>query len=204
PGAKDFRVALGEATLRLPLARALIRLASERIVALSELDRALVAELPILAQRSEPERQRLVTSVLSLLSWSQRTVGTFNVPLVQVQVQLWVREVRQLMRELSSEPRFYWRDEHPDTERRPGVPIRSGLPMYYCRECGHSGWVTRFSEMGLNREIDFDYARIARAYQARHSDVVYLHCDRNADGDPDNPLTEVWFSPERRTVVAEE
>src|SRR5690606_3591346 len=116
--------------------------------------------------------------------------------------QLWVREVRQLMRELSNEPRFYWRDEHPDTERRPGLPMRSGLPMYYCRECGHSGGVTRFSGMGLNREIDFDYARIARAYQARHSDVVYMHCDRNADGDPDNPLTEVWFNPERRTLVA--
>ncbi|MGE5785858.1 MAG: hypothetical protein ACM3ZE_14770 [Myxococcales bacterium] len=81
------------------------------------------------------ERHAVVTSMLTLLSWAQRRAGSKSLPLAHVQVQLWVREVRRLLREIAAKPSFYWRDERPEMTAPPA------LPMYYCRECGHSGWI---------------------------------------------------------------
>jgi DEAD/DEAH box helicase domain-containing protein len=71
------------------------------------------------------------------------------------------------MRELSSEPKFFWRDDVPiSSERR-------GFPAYFCRECGHSGWLSYMRE-GDDYLTD-DYRKIYNEYfnHSRHIRYVY-------------------------------
>ncbi len=155
--AAEFRAALGQHVMRHPLARAIVRSAANRIVDAAQLDAALCRALPGLAERERAERERLVTSMLTLLSWSQRAVAGRTMPLCHVQVQLWIREVRRLLREVAAEPRFVWRDENPDA----GAEL--ALPMYFCRECGHSGWVGKRADMGTSSRVECDYSEVANA-----------------------------------------
>lgn len=87
---EDFRLRLGVALMRHPLARALVRAGAQRL-----LPEALAGEI------GAPEP--LLRSLLTLVSWSKRRVGNKTMPLLSVQVQLWVREARRLLREVGGE-----------------------------------------------------------------------------------------------------
>ena len=184
----SFRTALGQLVIRHPLARAIIRTAASRIVDSGALDAALCQQLPELAARGAAEREPLVTSMLTLLSWAQRQVLGQVMPLCHVQVQLWIREVRRLLRSVTEAPRFLWRDENPDTAAEPA------LPMYFCRECGHTGWITKRADMGTSSRVECDYSEIANAYRHRSEDVRYLHLDAHASDEPNSPLTAQYFN----------
>lgn len=186
--AATYRLLLGQTVMRHPLARAIVSASSAKLVNEAELDQALCERLPAFKERSELHRRQYATSMLTLLSWSQKDVGGRALPLLQIQVQLWVREVRRLLRLVSDELRFMWRDEHPQQTANPA------LPMYHCRECGHSGWLTKWKSFGLSDELSTDYAQVAQASQGRDRDVVYLHQDRHASGDEDSPLLERYFN----------
>ncbi len=192
----EFRLALGQAAARHPLARAIISESSAKLVDEAELDTRLCKRLPALAAHPLATRQRYVTSMLTLLSWSQRSVGNRALPLLQIQVQLWIREVRRLLRVVADEPAFVWRDEHPETEGQPA------LPMYYCRECGHGGWLTKWKTLGLSEQLATNYAEVAQAALGRDKDVLYLHQDKHASGDDDSPLLDRYFNVKTRRLEA--
>jgi len=183
----EFRLALGQALLGHPLGKALIARASQGVMARERLDHQLGEDLPALQGIAAEDRRIVITSMLTLLSWAQRRVGPKAMPLVHVQVQLWVREVRRLLREIATKPSFFWRDERPESTAPPA------LPMYHCRECGHSGWIGRFAQLGYDGVVDLDYSRVAQAWMAASEDVVYLHLESRVTDDDDNPLTASWF-----------
>ena len=119
---------------------------------------------PEFAEFSCDHQDLVLCSFMDMLS--QAKVGETQTPFVTTQVQIWVREVRRLMREVLPEPGFFWRDD-----RSPRVPPR-GLPATYCRECGHSGW------MGVLLKND-DHVRDRSAeiydkYFKRSRDIVYI------------------------------
>lgn len=64
-------------------------------------------------------------------------------PLVNVQVQLWVREVSRMMRDVTPEPEFHWWHDGPGEGPRQ-------LPAAFCRVCGRAGWMAATSELGDN------------------------------------------------------
>ncbi len=168
------RAVLGDLVARHPTARALIEVASERLFGVEALGRALAERDAAFGARDEADRRRLLGSLLAMLSWAQHAQARDMVrPLVSVQVQLWVREVRRLVREVALEPRFAWRDEEPDRVKEP-----LALPMYACRACGHSGWISVRNEIGGT--LERDAGRIGRAAMQRDPDVIYLHHDRYA------------------------
>ncbi|MFW6023722.1 MAG: helicase-related protein, partial [Myxococcota bacterium] len=167
------RAALADAVMGHPAMRALIEVASEGIVDLEALDANLGAKMPSYAGRDEEDRRRLLVSMLTLLSWSEHEAGGRRTPLVNVQVQLWIREIRRLLRELSAEPRFHWDDERP---RRRGEP--AALPMYLCRACGHSGWVSLRND--VDDRLETDRRRIGEQAVRRSPDMLYLHTDGHA------------------------
>lgn len=80
-------------------------------------------------------RLLVLQSILSLISEARIFEGKRELPFLQVQVQLWIREIRRLLRKVSTTPEFYWKDDVDESDK-------IGLPMYACRECGHSGWIT--------------------------------------------------------------
>lgn len=82
-----------------------------------------------------PGRQQLaLISFASLVSHARRREGERIVPMLQVQVQYWIRELRHLVRRVDDKSlTFEWRDEIPRDE------TQHYLPIVYCRECGRDG-----------------------------------------------------------------
>ena len=120
------------------------------------------------------DQDRILNSFLALLSYSKRDDNGRVTPLTTVQFQVWIREMRRMMRELSPSPKFFWRDEVP----RSSNP--KGLPMIFCRECGYSGWVTVMRPD--DSKIEDDNAAIARAViDERSKKVHYLFPGENPD-----------------------
>jgi DEAD/DEAH box helicase domain-containing protein len=81
---------------------------------------------------SKEEKLLLVESLVALIGAAKEG----GMPMLFVQVQMWVRELSGVRRVLSHQPKFVWRDE----------PIELGeakhMPPWYCRECGISGWLS--------------------------------------------------------------
>ncbi|MBL9023088.1 MAG: DEAD/DEAH box helicase [Myxococcales bacterium] len=164
-GAID-RVALGEAVTKLPLVRAVLRVAHRKPITLDEALAGIASELPGYAAATRAQQEGWLASALTLLSYSQRSVGSHALPLVSVQATLWVRELRRLLVHVGAEPAFRFLDDSP--------PPRGEiwLPRYACRDCGHGGWL--ITESGPGDRLGLDYATIARAFGDRDADLRLL------------------------------
>ncbi|MCB1171046.1 MAG: DUF1998 domain-containing protein, partial [Leptospiraceae bacterium] len=77
----------------------------------------------------------LISSFLSLVHRArvQTSPGGPPLPLLPVQTQLWIREIRRVGREVKQKPAFVWLDELDASSR--------ALPAFHCRDCGQSGWI---------------------------------------------------------------
>ncbi|MCA9639853.1 MAG: hypothetical protein KC492_04135, partial [Myxococcales bacterium] len=163
------------------------------------------AELPSFGALDAAARKQLITSALSLISWSQSRLPVPGqeryAPLLQVQVQLWIREARRLLREVREGYHFVWGDEHPQGDAAAnGTAPTPALPMYYCRECGHSGWLTCGADLGMSDRITLDYNTISSGFFEDHRSTRYLHQDANAADEPDTPLVAEYFDPKELRV----
>ncbi|MFT3770139.1 MAG: DEAD/DEAH box helicase [Minicystis sp.] len=219
PG-EDFRVQLGKAVMRHAAARALVRAAARGLRPWEAIAAEVRETEAALAERSPAEAEALLRSLLTLLSWAKEEVGPRRMPLVSVQVQLWVREARRLLRALPpageadggllpdvrpdvgprslhgpEAPRFRWLDDGPGPEGT------AALPMIHCRDCGHAGWVTVRS--GLGDRISFDYAEIARAVEQRDPEVMYLHRDASVRGEDGTPPPRCALDPRTGALGSE-
>jgi DEAD/DEAH box helicase domain-containing protein len=79
-------------------------------------------------------REEIINSILALIS-EAKSGEKKKFPFLFLQVQLWIRELSGVLRELGEEPKFVWKDSI--SER--GEP--QAMPTYFCRECGSSGWL---------------------------------------------------------------
>ncbi|MCE3554508.1 DEAD/DEAH box helicase [Pseudonocardia sp. RS11V-5] len=126
----DDAEALGRALASHPFTRTLVTLCT------------LPVALTTLATDAEPswgagtpQRQAAARHAIALyLALLSRARSKGGRPLLTVDVQLWLREVSRLLRQLSRSPRFHWFEGAPpeDGER--------SLPSIFCRHCGRSGW----------------------------------------------------------------
>jgi DEAD/DEAH box helicase domain-containing protein len=76
--------------------------------------------------------------------------------------------MRRLLRKISKKPEFFWKD---DSKQDNGI----GLPMYYCRECGHSGWLTY--PIDGSGPLQRDIVSIYNRFFDRHRHVRYMYVD---------------------------
>ena len=125
--AANDRVALGAALQAHPLTLRLVALAGE------------AHALADVAARVEPgwaarpaEARAAVSAYLAMLS-EALTEGEPPRPLLGVDVQLWLREVRRVVRRLDVAPRFGWHDGAVSDNSQ-------SMAALYCRHCGRSGW----------------------------------------------------------------
>jgi ATP-dependent helicase YprA (DUF1998 family) len=119
------RRALGRALRVHPLTTRLLS-ATGQARALAE-----VAETVERGWSARPREARAaVAAYLAMLSEALDDDGR---PLVTVDVQLWLREVRRVVRRLDIAPRFEWFNGTASTQ---GL----ALAALFCRHCGRSGW----------------------------------------------------------------
>ncbi len=145
---------LGEALLAHRLTRAVLDATAARATAVDEALEEIVQRAPewgaeLATRRTDVERA--VGMFLALLSIARRRHPRGDpdgVPLFSMEVQLWVREVSRVVRELGPKPRFAWLDgAPPDLDELPEAPPALAAPAIYCRRCGRTGWMGRAAEL---------------------------------------------------------
>ncbi len=91
----------------------------------------------------EPKVEDERTKRRSLVAKEQNKVSVKPLPFLYVQVQLWLRELRGILRFVDKEPRFIWcMNYNEDVRTNTGI----ALPMYYCSHCGKSGVISYQNE----------------------------------------------------------
>ncbi|PRP90631.1 putative ATP-dependent helicase Lhr [Enhygromyxa salina] len=134
------QVALGELLARHQYLRELLAALGARGISGPRSWREVVEALPEdeAFEAREPDEQWLVlSSFLALVSHARRREGERVVPFLTLQLQLWMRELRRLLRRVprtpGEPPRFAW---HDNLEARKNV--RHAVQVH-CRECGDVG-----------------------------------------------------------------
>ena len=132
-------VQLGLELKKLKIVRELVALVDNTYVTVAELTERLSAinedfrRLPQLdTEGSYNPKEEVIISLFALIAEAKVSA---KLPLMYVQVQLWVRELSGILRELSDTPRFTWKsDIKADSDTK-------AFPAYFCRDCGASGWL---------------------------------------------------------------
>lgn len=195
-GAKGIdRVALGRWAIRLPIVRTLLTVAHRKPCGADELFVALGRELPAFRSAAQAEREGWVASALSLLSYAQRNVAGHDLPLINVQTTVWVREIRRLLARVGGAPAFRFYDDAPPPAEE------AWLPRYACQDCGHGGWL--LTESGPGDTLALDYRDIARAFQIRAPSLRLLHQDDSLlEGDGSaGPTRTAWLDARGRRLL---
>ena len=116
----------------------------------------------------EKYKVEIIESLLALIAEAKIKSGKIKIPFLPLQVQLWIRELSGIRRLVCEEPKFTWRSDQNTADN-----AEAALPMYYCRECGASGWITTKSDL-LNK-FDTDGSAAAQAFMSRSTKVWLLN-----------------------------
>lgn len=121
----------------------------------------------------EGEKVCIITleNLLALIAYAKRPLNNTSkqIPLLYLQVQLWQRELSGILRYFQKEPEFVWRYSLKKDEDR------IALPMYFCRECGASGWISR--RLATDDRYCSDIATINKAFMNREKEVMLLNIE---------------------------
>lgn len=101
------------------------------------------------AQTDPAGAREALTRFLAVLS-AARTIDPSSgkeVPLFNIEVQLWIREVSRLLRTVTAAPSFRWLDSGDAADATDAKPSLE-LPAVYCRHCGRSGWLATAADFG--------------------------------------------------------
>ncbi len=164
-------IEIGDRLRKLKIARDLLSVTSKGVLTLTLLKEHLGRE-NLKFQRLLIERPDFATivieSLLALISEAKLPDdnGKPRFPLLFLQIQLWQRELSGIQRFVQAEPEFTWRDSIPRDER-------IALPIYYCRDCGSSGWLTTKKE--TENRYSADSSRINSAFMDGSRDICLLN-----------------------------
>lgn len=113
----------------------------------------------------------VIENLLALIAYSKRLLNSSGklIPMLYLQVQLWQRELSGVLRYFQKEPEFTWRHSLKKDEDR------VALPMYFCRECGASGWLSR--RLATDDSYCSDISTINKAFMEREKEVVLLNIE---------------------------
>lgn len=147
-----------------------------------ELANRLAAQIPKRFQR-QPEQ-----ALIALLSLAAHARAETKLPLMQLRLQLWARELRRIVGTLREpvpaddleieetdsikrlQPLLAFGDDPPARDKQ---QIR--LPLVQCRECHGTAWLTRMEvAQPVNQQIELDLANIYSAFFSNHQETGLL------------------------------
>lgn len=111
-----------------------------------------------------------IENLLALIAYAKRPMDKGKlIPTLYLQVQLWQRELSGILRHVQKEPEFTWRGSIKNDEDR------VALPMYFCRDCGASGWLSR--RLATDDRYCSDVKTINTSFMNRDKEVVLLNIE---------------------------
>jgi len=176
-------VTLGEELKAIRLVWDIVELCSRALLTVSDLIRKLnhqneeFRKIPEWdAEHQFYPKESVIRSILSLIAEAKTEVelpeGTVRLPFLYLQVQLWVRELSGVLREVKEEPSFTWRDQ-----KAAGTQVKA-LPAYFCRECGASGWLA-VKHDNRNR-FEEDVVEVYLKYFSNNKNIFFVNTDTPA------------------------
>jgi len=138
--------------------RNLLMILGNRAVSAGDLAHELKKRLPGFGAQEDIYLDRLLGSFLALVS-TAKVLGPvidgeqrFD-PLVQIRLQLWLRELRRMVAPVRPDPVLAFADDLKPEE------LKLSLPAIHCRECGLTGWggTVRDADMRVNPDLQTFY-----------------------------------------------
>ena len=163
----------GQILRRMGITRDLLMALKDGILTVDELKDRLEdnADFRRLRQQySDKTCMIAIENLLALVAYAKRPLsGTKTVPMLYMQVQLWQRELSGILRYVQKEPEFVWRGSLKTDDDR------VALPMYFCRDCGASGWISR--RLATDDRYCSDIRTVNLAFANKEKEVVLLNTE---------------------------
>ncbi len=172
-------LAVGDALKSSQFLRQLLKVLDGGPQGLEEIDSRLCGRDPEWrAVESSEQRLHLLNSFIGLISYGKSRDGAREIPFLTVQVQLWLRELRHLVKKVATpteKPSFAWASDNLYA----GEQKSRWLPIAYCRECGQSGFA---SMMRTNEAVlQEDLSEIGKAWLHRSPSAQYIRVGKQSD-----------------------
>lgn len=194
-------ISLSEELKRYQIIKDLLAICSSGIVTVNELLGKLSKqnkEFSALPNWDDSEKfspqESIIRSILSLISYAKIGNEKKQFPFLYLQVQLWIRELAGFVRKVDDEPKFLWREDIDVSESE------KALPVYYCRECGASGW---FGVKADNRDnFDNDINDVYTKFFSHHKNLYLLttYSEDNLCVDEYEPSDAITTHLNRKTL----
>ena len=179
-------VEAGQILRRMGIVRDLLYALKDGILTLDELQNKLEdnSEFRKLRQQySDKTCSIAIENLMALIAYAKRPLfGDKTIPMLYLQVQLWQRELSGILRYVQKEPEFTWRGSIKSDEDR------VALPMYFCRDCGASGWISR--RLATDDRYCSDVRTINMAFASKEKDVVLLNTEMKRHEAVDDYISE--------------
>lgn len=180
-------VEAGKRLREMGIVRSLLDVLSAGTLPLDEIKRRLIdtdaAFRRLFLKDGDQACALAIESLLALAAYAKRPLRYSErlTPLLHLQVQLWQRELSGVLRYVQKEPEFVWRHSLRKDEER------VALPMYFCRECGASGWITRKLE---TEDFSADVRAVNKDFMAREKEVRLLNIENSSHQPVEEYLNE--------------
>jgi DEAD/DEAH box helicase domain-containing protein len=182
---------LGDELKKLKLVRDLVLCASNGIIEFDELLRDLADRNSAFKRLSERDnindlspREEVINSLLALIS-EARAGSQKLFPFLYLQIQVWIRELSGVLREVKETPVFTWKDKVGNKYDA------AALPSYYCRECGASGWLGVKDDN--KNHFYSDPKQVYEYFFGNHKNVYFVNTANHKHIDeyePNNTITD--------------
>lgn len=174
---------------KLKLVKDLISITSKNIVGIDALLHSLTDKNPDFRRLPEWDqvneinpREEIINSLLALIS-EARIDSIKKYPFLYLQVQIWIRELSGVLREINEQPKFTWKDKVG------GKLDPKALPAYYCRECGASGWLGVKDD---NKNHFFsDPKQVYEYFFSNHKNIYFINTSDNKHIDEYEPNNQI-------------
>ena len=135
----EGKIALGKQLMHHSFMQAMISFIKGNYYQVSAIVDELQVNYPALKEMEDPAEA--VNALLALVSYARTGSAESLRPFLNVQVQLWIRELRRLVAKVSPKMVTYSIAHDLNTQQ-----AKQYLPVVNCRDCGATGWTSILSE----------------------------------------------------------
>lgn len=135
----EGRIELGDKLMHHSFVQAVITLMGGNYYQISHIVEELRINYPVLKTLSDSSSA--VNALIALISYARTGSAGHLRPFLNVQVQLWIRELRRLVARVSSTDVTYSIAHDLNAQQ-----AKQYLPVVNCRDCGATGWVSILNE----------------------------------------------------------
>lgn len=131
------RIELSSAIRQHYFFRYVISLIGNQYLSIDDLLEDIMTDYPTINGLNKIQQKSLMDSLLALISYARTGNENKLRPFLQVQIQLWLRELRRVLGRVHNDTIEYKLDMDLNAQEK-----KSYLPVVNCRDCGATGWVS--------------------------------------------------------------